>query len=331
MKRYVILAGAVALLVALLQGPLSLARGEAPGAATAVPAMMMARATTTLVHHTAVVNGVRLHYVTAGRGDPLVLLHGFTETWYEWRRVMPTLAQHYTVIAPDLPGLGDSARPACCYDTRSVAADIYALVRRLGYRRILLVGHDWGGPVGYAYAAAHRADVRAFAFIDAFVPGRLPPAYLQLSRATQGNAALFLLVYNAFPGLSEQLVAGRERAYLTTFYRRGSYNPASITSADVNEYVRTYAAPGAMHAGFGYYRAFFDDADQDNAYGRTKLTMPVLAIGGAQSFGDASRQMMHTVAANVRGVVLPRCGHYVPEEQPAALARLLLGFFAPVA
>ena len=118
-------------------------------------------AETQLTHHTASVNDVQLHYVTAGQGDPpLVLLHGWPETWYQWRKIIPALAERYTVIAPDMRGLGDSSRPISGYDKRTIADDIYKLVRMLGFERIFLVGHDWGGPVAYAYACAHRDDVR---------------------------------------------------------------------------------------------------------------------------------------------------------------------------
>lgn len=125
----------------------------------------------TFTHHTAVVNDIRLHYVLGGQGDPVVLLHGWPETWYAWRKVMPALAQQYTVIAPDMRGLGDSDKPATGYDKSTVADDIYQLVRQLGFQRIFLVGHDMGGPVAYAYAAAHPQDVRRFVFVESLLPG----------------------------------------------------------------------------------------------------------------------------------------------------------------
>jgi pimeloyl-ACP methyl ester carboxylesterase len=126
---------------------------------------------TLLTHHTAVVNDVRLHYVTAGQGDPVVLLHGWPQTWYEWHRIIPALAARYTVIAPDMRGLGDSARPATGYDKRTVADDIFKLVNQLGFQRIFLVGHDWGGPVAYAYACAHPDDVGRLVILDVAIPG----------------------------------------------------------------------------------------------------------------------------------------------------------------
>jgi pimeloyl-ACP methyl ester carboxylesterase len=126
---------------------------------------------TSFSHHTTFVNDVRLHFVTAGTGDPVVLLHGWPETWYQWRKIIPTLAERYTVIAPDMRGLGDSAKPATGYDKRTIADDIYQLVRKLGFERIFLVGHDWGGPVAYAYASAHPNDVRRLVILDVPIPG----------------------------------------------------------------------------------------------------------------------------------------------------------------
>src|SRR5713226_6839622 len=132
-------------------------------------------------HHTIALEDVRLHYVTAGRGDPVVLLHGWPQTWYEWRRIIPALAERYTVIAPDMRGLGDSSKPATGYDKRTVAADIYQLVRKLGFEKIFIVGHDWGGPVAYAYACAHPGDVRKLVILDVAIPGAgLEPLGAQL-------------------------------------------------------------------------------------------------------------------------------------------------------
>lgn len=121
-------------------------------------------------HHTAAIDDVRLHYVIAGNGDPVVLLHGWPQTWFEWRRIIPALAAKYTVLAPDLRGLGDSSKPQGGYDKRTVADDLYKLVRKLGFERIYLVGHDWGGPTAYAYAVAHPDDVRKLVILDVSIP-----------------------------------------------------------------------------------------------------------------------------------------------------------------
>jgi len=273
-------------------------------------------------HHTAVVNGVRLHYVIGGKGEPLVLLHGYAETWWEWHRIMPALAQHYTIITPDLRGAGDSDKPYTGYDKKTMAADIYALTQTLGYKRINLVGHDIGMMVAYAYAAAHPSEVSRLALIEAPVPGVTP--WDQLKQSPQ----VWHFRFHSVPNLPEAMTAGRERTYLTTgFYKALAYNPAAITEADIDEYVSHYASPGGMRAGFEYFRAFPQD-ERDNAItANTKLAMPVLALGGAQSLGSIVKQSAQSVAFSVQGGVIKECGHWMPEEQPEELTRRLLAFF----
>ncbi len=270
-------------------------------------------------HHTADVNDVRLHYVIAGQGDPVVLLHGWPETWYQWRKVIPPLAERYTVIAPDMRGLGDSSKPLTGYDKRTVASDIQALVGRLGFERIFLVGHDWGGPVAYAYAAAYREQVRRLVLLDA-------PIVKSPEQLATLQGMFWHLSFHAVPDLPEMLVAGRERAYLSRFYRN-AYNPSAISEADIDEYVRCYSAPGGMRAGFEYYRAFPTDAVHNAESAKTKLEMPVLALGGKQSLGSMALEAMRDLAVDVRGGEIEQCGHWIAEEQPEYLSEQLLQFF----
>lgn len=277
----------------------------------------------TFAHHTAAVNNVQLHYVTAGQGDPVVLLHGWPETWYQWRKIIPALAQRYTVIAPDMRGLGDSSKPLTGYDKRTVADDIYQLVRRLGFERIFLVGHDWGGPVAYAYACAHREDVRRLVILDVPIPGAGLEKIPQASR----RGGLWHISFHGVPDLPEQLIAGKERLYLSWFYRT-AYNPSAISEEDIDEYVRCYASPGGMRAGFEYYRAIWDDVDHNTENAKTKLTMPVLAMGGKHSFGKQTKRSLEVLAEDVRGEEIDACGHWVAEEQPEYLTEKLLSFFA---
>ena len=272
-------------------------------------------------HHTTTVNKVRLHYVTGGKGEPVVLLHGFGSTWYMWRHVMPELAKHYTVIVPDLRGAGDSDKPATGYDKRTLAEDIYQLVRHLGHERIFLVGHDIGLMVSYAYASAHPADVRRLVLLDAPIPGT------KVFEDFEQSPLLWHFRFHNVANLPESLVAGRERTYLTEgFYRALSYNPAAFTDADVDEYVRSYSAPGGMKAGFEYFRAFAEDARHNKEHFKTKLTMPVLALGGAQSLGPTMVDMVKEVASDVRGGSIERCGHWVADERPADLTERLIAF-----
>jgi len=278
-------------------------------------------------HHYADVGDVMLHYVTAGSGPPVVLLHGWPQTWWEWRHVIPALAPHYTVIAPDMRGLGDSSRPLAGYDKKTVAADIWRLVHdELGHDGFFLVGHDWGGPVAYALAAAHPQAVIKLAILDVVVPGS-GGDFSEGGRRWHHQ-------FHLTPDLPEALTQGREAQYLGWFYRTFAYRPDAIGAADLAEYVRTYAQPGAMRAGFAYYRAIPQDvADNRAIIERFKLPMPVLAIGGAVSYphgrgrGGDAEESLRRVADDVRGVIVADCGHFIPEEAPEVLNAELLSFF----
>lgn len=277
-------------------------------------------------HYTADVNGTRIHYVTGGRGFPVVLLHGNLRTWRVWRRVMLTLAEKYTVIVPDLRGLGDSGRPrpADGYDKKTVAEDIYQLVRSLGYERINLVGHDVGGWVAYAYAANHRAAVNRLAIVDVALPGI--GLEKTMNPATGGS---FHFGFAMTADLSEALVAGREAEFIHWFARRNSVVPHSVSEADLTAYIRAYSELGAMRAQFSYYRTLLEtDAPQNRESAKQKLQMPTCAIGADRGAADATLNDLRVVAETVRSVEIKNCGHSVPEDRPAELARELLLFFA---
>jgi pimeloyl-ACP methyl ester carboxylesterase len=274
-------------------------------------------------HHTVALDQVRLRYVTCGSGDPVVFIHGWPQTWYEWRRIMPALAERYTVIAPDMRGLGDSSKPVSGYDKRTVAADIYQLVRKLGFEKIFLVGHDWGGPVAYAYACAHPEDVRKLVILDVTIPGEGWEKIPQVTR----RGGIWHLAFHNVRDLPEALVSGRERTYLSWFYRIAAFNPTAISEAEIDEYVRCYSAPGGMRAGFEYYRAIFADIDHNKENAKTKLKMPVLALGGERGFGQVPLRSMKDLAENVRGGVVERSGHWIAEERPDYLIDQLLTFF----
>ncbi|MBS0242396.1 MAG: alpha/beta hydrolase [Proteobacteria bacterium] len=280
-------------------------------------------------HHFDAIGEVKLHYVAAGSGYPVVLLHGWPQTWYEWRHIIPVLAQRYKVIAPDLRGLGDSSRPLSGYDKRTVANDIYELVtKKLGHAKFHLVGHDWGGPTAYALAASHPEAVSKLAIIDVVIPG-------DGGDFSQGGKR-WHHQFHITPDLPEALVQGRERIYLQWFYQTFAYRQGAIDDAALEEFVRTYSQPGALRAGFNFYRAMAEDAKVNAAQLATgfRLQMPVLAIGGGVSYphgrgrGADVEASMRRVATDVRGLVLPECGHFVPEEAPDEVARLLLEFFA---
>ena len=274
-------------------------------------------------HHHADLGDVRLHYVTAGSGFPVVLLHGWPQSWYEWRHIIPGLAERFQVIAPDLRGLGDSSRPAGGYDKKTVGGDIWRLVHDvLGLSAFHLVGHDWGGPTAYAVASAHPDAVRKLAILDVTIPGDGSPNISQGGRRWHH-------AFHQTLDLPEALIAGREEIYFGWFYR--NYGARPLHDTEISEYLRTYRQPGALRAGFSYYRAIPADIADNAAKAAAgfKLPMPVLALGGDRSWGRRLEvvESLRRLAVDVRGGVIENCGHWMPEEQPEALLRQLLGFF----
>lgn len=274
-------------------------------------------------HQTAEVNGVSIHYVMGGEGEAVVLLHGFAQTWNDWYKVMPTLAQSYTVIAPDLRGFGKSSRPAPDYEAQSVAEDIHQLVNQLGFNQINLVAHDIAGAPAYAYAVRYPQEVRSLVAIEASVPGFDPDI---------GGAAgnYWHMGFHMTPDLPEQLVAGKEREYLTYFFRNFAYDKDAISADEIEQYVDDYAAPGAMHAAFEHYRAMPRAAEQNKSSFKAKLKMPVLALGSEKIMKDMPLKSWQMAAENVRGGVIPQCGHWVASECPEDLSQRLLTFFGEI-
>ena len=269
---------------------------------------------------------VKIHYVTGGEGFPVVLLHGFPQTWRAWRHILPGLIDSgYHVIVPDLRGLGDSTRPLTGYDKKTIANDVWRLVHDvLGIDAFFLAGHDWGGPVAFALACAHRDAVKKLAIIDVTIPGDGTDTFA----TSQGR---WHHLFFRTPDLPEALVEGRERVFFTWFFRNFGYRPDAIQPEDIDDYLRCYSTPGGLRAGFAYYRATAQDVADNEAAIREggKLSMPVLALGGTESFG---RRMLvgaslARVAENVEGGVIEGAGHWIPEEKPEELLKRLLAFF----
>ena len=272
------------------------------------------------------VNGVRYHYLLAmGHGTPVVLLHGWGSTSYMWRFVMPQLvARGYTVLAPDLRGLGDTAKPVAGYEKAQVAEDIRALVTKLNLGpQVNIVGHDMGGMVAYAYAAQHRDEVRSVAILDVPLPGIEPwDKIVQTDRVWHFH-------FFGIQDVPEMLVAGHELEFLKWFHNNEAVNSRAFTNEVEETYAREYGMPGAMRAGFEYYRAFPQDVRDNREFSKQKLTMPVLGIGGSGSFGPIIGDHLGHVATNVQAVVIPNSGHWVAEEQPEAVTDALLRFLPP--
>jgi len=275
-----------------------------------------------LQHQYADLGAVRLHYVTAGQGPAVVLIHGWPQTWYMWRDILPALAACYRVIAPDLRGLGDSSRPEGGYDKKTLAEDLWRLAHDvLGERRLFVVGHDWGGPVAFALAAQHRDAVRRMAIFDVPVPGDGTPVMFN-NRWHHG-----LHWELDFP---EALTAGREDVYLGFFYRTFGARPDAISEEAQREYLRAYRQPGAMRAGFNLYRATPQDVMDNEAFrAQGKLAMPILVYGGphGRGRGMAAMESWQRVALDVRGGIVEGCGHWIPEERPEWVVQQLVAFF----
>ncbi|MGQ9367021.1 alpha/beta fold hydrolase [Azospirillum sp. ST 5-10] len=275
------------------------------------------------------IDGLRLHYVSGG--DPakptLVLLAGFPQSWFAWRHVMALLADRFHIIAPDLPGQGDSDRPHDGYDTRTVATRVHALLEALGQRRYALAGHDVGAWVAYPLAALHPDAVERLALLDAGIPGiTLPEA---LPTAPDRAWRTWHFSFHMIPDLPEMLITGRERAYLDWFLRRKTANPETFSDATIDEYLRVFVKDGGLRAGLAFYRATTVSAGQNRALSHGgKLPMPVLAVGADQGSIADMAGPLRTFAETVHGRTMSFCGHFIPEEQPAALARELASFFA---
>lgn len=284
-------------------------------------------------HGTAVVGGVRLHYVEGRSGPPVLLLPGWPQSWFAWRLVMPMLAAAgRRVIALDPRGMGDSARPASGYDMQTVAAEVHAFVHASGLAidgGIDVVGHDIGTWIGCAYAADWPGDVRRLAVMDASLPGVTPPPPAGIPSA-EANLKTWHFAFNRLDDLPETLVQGREREFLTWLFASKSTRAWRIGQAALDEYVRVFATPGALRAALAYYRAAFspDVLAQAKARAGRKLAMPVLALGAGTGVGGMLVDTMRLIATDVRGGVVRDCGHYMPEERPRTIADELIRFLS---
>src|SRR3982075_2946741 len=287
---------------------------------TASPVTVHADASNkTIASRNAETDGVKLRYMTAGHGPSLILLHGYAETSLMWRPIIPLLAARFTVIAPDLPGIGDSAIPNDGLDMKTAAIRIHALARSLGVQKAEVVGHDIGLMVAYAYAAQFPAEVEKLVVMDAFLPG------VGEWQAIYNNPGFWHFRFNG--PTPEALVKGRERIYFEHFWNDFAADKTrSIPEADRKAYAAAYAQPGRMRAGWAYFVSFQQAAKDFAELSQTQLAMPVLVIGGEKALGEALAQQMKLVATDVTVVVLKDTGHWILEENPKATTDALMKF-----
>ncbi|WP_380177658.1 alpha/beta fold hydrolase [Kalamiella sp. sgz302252] len=279
-------------------------------------------------HFYATVEGVRLHYVSGGnpQGEVLLLLAGFPQSWYAWRKVMALLADRYLIIAPDLPGQGDSDKPQFGYDTQALAEKVQALMQALQIERYFLAAHDVGAWVAWPYAMLYSQQIIKLALLDAGIPGITLPDALP---ATPDKAwKTWHFAFHQLPDLPEALITGREDIYLEWFLRRKAVSPMVFSDADIAEYVRLLKQKGALRAGLAPYREVMISAAQNRKLAeKGKLTLPLLAISADQGSIPDMATPLRQYADNVAGITISHSGHFIPDEQPEALAKALAEFF----
>ncbi|MCZ6603584.1 MAG: alpha/beta hydrolase [Alphaproteobacteria bacterium] len=284
-----------------------------------------------MTEHTIAANGINHHVLEAGDGPPMLLLHGWPQTNYAWRKVMPALAEHYRVAAPDLRGMGRTDKPDGPYDMRTVAADIRALIAALGMERPYIVGHDWGGLVARRFALDYPGEADRLAIVDV-----APHEQALQNINAQSARGLWHFFFNVHTDLATALVEGREEIFLSHFFRDKCCDPETFIADCVAEYAAAMAAPGALRGGLKYYQAMFAEnraLDAETAQMGLKIAEPLLLLWGTQGGVGAVADLMamwESEADNlVRGVAFEQSGHYLAEEEPEKLIGELLTFETP--
>jgi pimeloyl-ACP methyl ester carboxylesterase len=275
-------------------------------------------------HHRRMANGIKLHYVDAGSGPPVVLLHGFPETWHAWRRQIPVLGQHYRLIIPDLRGYGTSDKPATGYDKRTMSNDIRELLASLGIERVAVIGHDRGARVGTRFAKDRPDVVARFAALD-----NIPTRFIFDGMNADFAQAGWFFFFNGVRDLPEALVQGREELWLRHIFTTWTYDISAFSDADIDVYVRAYAAPGGLRGAFEDYRAWREDLRQDREDADVKIVCPTLALWGAEfdgaKFVDMA-QIWRDMALHLTTAPIPLAGHFPQAERPEETNHALLAF-----
>lgn len=269
----------------------------------------------------AVVTGILVTYYEAGSGAPLILLHGWPQTSYIWRKILPQLQEKFHVFAIDLPGMGnENALPTA--DTRTVAGLIHSFCRELKLDNIYLMAHDIGAWVAVTYALEYEKSIRSLIVLDGGIPGLMPDAVFMPANAQK----IWQFYFHAIDGMPEFLIEGKEREYLNWYFMKKTTVKNALTEADIDLYVQAYTGKERLRNGFDYYRAFAESAAQNSSY-QHKLTIPILAIGAENSQGMNMGIAMQKIAASaVSSISIPECGHYIAEEQPEALLKIISEF-----
>lgn len=288
----------------------------------------------------AVVKGVHLHYWVGGNpnGRPVLLWHGFLGTAYSWHKVMPLLVEAgYSILVPDMRGYGDSDKPSGTdgYDARTLAEEFRALVSQIKFghgQKLILAAHDMGAHPALLWSADHPDEIACLVYME--VPTMLKEFLTKVIVYTpeaMAKGSMWWWVLPLAPGVPERLIVGNEKAFLTWFYEGATADPPSISEVSVEETLRTFSGTEGVLGALGVYRAAFTTIDQTTPLKKSKVVIPVLAIGGEKALGAKVAQMVRAVAKNVTGKVIPKCGHFIPEEQPAEFMRLFSEFTGKVA
>ena len=273
------------------------------------------------------VDGTQIHFRQSGSGEPVVLLHGWPQHSLQWHAVAPRLAEKYLVIAPDLPGCGGSSiPPGGGYDKKTVARTVKRLTDELGLGPLRMVGYDHGAGVAYNFARQNPDQVKQLVMMEYVLPGLGYEKAMQHAPGWHTGSNWQLALFTV-PDVAEFAFRGRERELLTWFLWHGSFNPTPVSQEHLTEYVDQIAKPGALRAGIEYYAAVWRDMADNAETMKTKLTMPVLGIGGSHNAGPFVGKSLEAVADNVRGAVIPEAGHWISDENPVALCQTLLEFF----
>ena len=271
------------------------------------------------------VKGISIAYMAEGKGTPIVLLHGWPQISHVWHKVVPFLAAKHRVVLIDLPGLGES-QSFDVFDTGSVADIVSDVTEALGISDYHLVGHDIGAWVATSLALKHESRLKSLTVVDAGIPGLIPDEIFKPSNASR----VWQFYFHAVSDIPEILTEGREREYLSWYFRNKAVVKDAISESDIDLYTNQYRRKHAMSNGFGYYRSFTKSADQNRSF-QKKLAIPVLAIGGESAVGASIGEAMNKIATSVITEVITNCGHYVPEERANEFSEALLEFINGVA